>query len=130
MTRWNMIRTLVTFVNLLTAIIRLKNSMGYILINSDFMANFNCCPLVWIFCSASSLKKIENFQKRAVWYFCSHFELSFEALWLKSANSLTNFKQSRTLCIELFIIINKLNPSFGRDLSNFFFVKNVKRACK
>ena len=32
--------------------------------NSNFMANFNYCPLVWMFSSAVSLKKIKNLQKQ------------------------------------------------------------------
>ena len=51
--------------NQLNALIRIKNFMNFeekkIVINSYFMTNFNYCPLV-----ASSLKKIENLQKRAV----------------------------------------------------------------
>ena len=40
------------------------------------MANFNYCPLVWMFSSASSLKKIENLQ--------SDYEISYKELLLKS----------------------------------------------
>ena len=56
--------------NQLNALIRLKRFLGFkekrILMNSYFMANFNYCPLVWIFSSASSLKKIENLKKKAL----------------------------------------------------------------
>ena len=56
--------------NQLNALFRLKRFLGYkekrILINSYFMANFNYCPLVWMFSSASSLKKIVKLQKRAL----------------------------------------------------------------
>ena len=56
--------------NQLNALFRLKRFLGFkekrILINSCFMANFNYCSLVWMFSSASSLKKIENLQKRAL----------------------------------------------------------------
>ena len=54
--------------NQLNALFRLKRFLGYkekrILINSYFMANFNYCPLVWMFSSASSLKKIEKTSKK------------------------------------------------------------------
>ena len=56
--------------NQLNALIRLQNFLSFeenkILINSYFMANFNYCPLVWMFSNAVSLKKIENLQKRAL----------------------------------------------------------------
>ena len=57
----------------LNALIKLKKFMNFeqkkILSNSSFMANFNYCPLVWMLSSASSLKKIENLQKRALRFF-------------------------------------------------------------
>ena len=55
--------------NQLNALIRLQKFLSFkekkISINSYFMANFNYCPLVWMFSSAVSLKKIYNLQKRA-----------------------------------------------------------------
>ena len=57
----------------LNALIKLKKFMNFeqkkILSNSSFMANFNYCPLVWMLSSASSLKKIEHLQKRALRFF-------------------------------------------------------------
>ena len=50
--------------NQLNALIRLKRFPSFkekrIIINSYFMANFHCCPLVWMLSSASPLKKAEN----------------------------------------------------------------------
>ena len=58
--------------NQLNVLIRPKRLLGpqekRIPINSYFMANFNYCPLVRKPLSASSLKKIENLQKRAQIY--------------------------------------------------------------
>ena len=48
------------------------------------MANFNYCPLVWMFPSVSSLKKIENLQKRALRFIDNNYEISYEELLLKS----------------------------------------------
>ena len=74
--------------NQLNALIRLKRFLGFkekiILINSYFMANFNYCPLVWMFSSASSLKKIENLQKRTLRFLYNDYEISYEELLLKS----------------------------------------------
>ena len=50
--------------NQLNALIRLKQfKEKKILINNYIMANFNYCPSVWMFSSASSLKKIETFKR-------------------------------------------------------------------
>ena len=53
--------------NQLNAIGRIQNLLGKkekeTLINSFVYANFNYCPLVWNFCSAKSVEKIEKIQK-------------------------------------------------------------------
>ena len=52
--------------NQLNAISRIQKFMGFkekeILLNSFVYSNFNYCPLVWHFCSAKSVKKIEKIQ--------------------------------------------------------------------
>ena len=106
--------------NQLNALIRLKRFLGYkekrILINSYFMANFNYCPLVWMFSSVSSLKKIENLQKRALRFLYNDCEISYEELLLKSDRATMNVNRLRILCTEIYKTINNLNPEFMRDL--------------
>ena len=55
------------------ALIRLRRFLRFkekgILINSYFMANFNYCPLVWMFSSTSSLKKLKTFKKGLLGFF-------------------------------------------------------------
>ena len=72
----------------------------------------NYCPLVWVFSSAASLKKIENLQKRALRFLYKSYNTSYEDLLLKSGFSPMNVKRLRTLCIEIFKTLNNLNPSF------------------
>ena len=106
--------------NQLNALIRLKNFMNCeekkTLINSSFMANNNYFPLVWMLSSASSLKKIENLQKRALRFLNNYCEISHEELLSKSSTSSMNAKRIRALCTELYKTINKINPNFMRDL--------------
>ena len=106
--------------NQLNALFRLKRFLGYkekrILINSYFMVNFNYCPLVWMFSSASSLKKIEKLQKRALSFLYNDYEISYEELLLKSSRATMNVNRLRILCIEIYKTINNLNPEFMRDL--------------
>ena len=66
--------------------------------------------------SASSLKKIENLQKRALRFLCNDCEISYEELLSTSATSSKNVKRLRALCIELCKTINKLNPNFMRGV--------------
>ena len=84
--------------------------------NSYFMAIFNYCPLVWMFSSASSLKKIENLQKRALGFLYNNYEISYEELLLKSNRAAMNVNRLRILCTEIYKTINNLNPDFTRDL--------------
>ena len=106
--------------NQLNALIRLKKFMNFeeknILINSYFMANFNYCLLVWMLSNASSLKKIENLQKRALRFLCNDYEISYEELLSKSSTSSMNVKT-----------INKLNPDFMRDLFKLRFTNRPVR---
>ena len=73
-----------------------------VLINSYFIANFNYCPLVWMLSSATSLKKIENLQKRALRFLCNDYEISYEELLSKSSTSSMNIKRLRGLYVELY----------------------------
>ena len=80
------------------------------------MAKFTYCPLVWMFSSTSSLKKIENFQKRALRFLCNNYEISYEELLLKSDRATMNVNRLRILCMELYKTNNNLNSEFMRDL--------------
>ena len=46
---------------------RLRSYIGFeerkVLVQSFVYSNFNCCPLVWHFCSAESMNKIEKIQE-------------------------------------------------------------------
>ena len=114
--------------NQFNALFRLKRFLGYkkkmILINSYFMASFNYCPLVWMFSSASPLKKIENLQKRPLRFLCNDYEISYEELLLESGRAKLNVNRLRILCIEIYKTINNLNPEFMRD---FFSLRETNR---
>ena len=109
-----------TAANQMNALTRLKRFLGFkekrILINSYFMVNFNYSPLVWMFSSASLLKKIDNFQKRALRFLSNNYEISYEELLLESDRAIMNVNRLRLLCIEIYKTINNLNPEFMRDL--------------
>ena len=108
--------------NQFNALMRLKQFLGFkekrILINSYSMVNFNYCSLVWMFLSASLLKKIENLQKRALRFLYNNYEISYEELLLKSDRGTMNVNRLRLPCIEIYKTINNLNPEFLRDLFN------------
>ena len=80
------------------------------------MANFNYCPLVWIFSNAVSLNKIENLQKRALRFLYKGYNTLFVDLLLKSCFSTMNVKRLRTLYVEIFKTLNNLNPSYMKEI--------------
>ena len=106
--------------NQLSALIRLNNFLCFegkrVLINSYFMSNFNYCPLVWMFSNATSLKKIENLQKRPLRFLYNNYQLTYEELLDKANSSTMNVKRLLLLCVEIYKTINNLNPSFMRQI--------------
>ena len=61
------------------------------------MANSKYCPLVWMFVSASVLKRIENLQKRALRLPYNDYEVSYEKSLVKSDRATMNVNRLRTL---------------------------------
>ena len=80
------------------------------------MSNFNYCPLVWMFSNATSLKKIENLQKRALRFLYNNFLLTYEELLDKSNSSTRNVKRLRFLCVEIYKTIKTKHPSFMKQI--------------
>ena len=72
------------------------------------MANFNYCPLVWMFSSVSSLKKIENLQKRALRFIDNNYEISYEELLLKSDRETMNVNRIRILRTKIYKLLTVL----------------------
>ena len=98
--------------NQLNALIRLKRFLGFkekrILINSYFMANFNFCLLIWMFSSGSSLKEIENLQKRDLRFLYNDYEISYEELLLKSDRATMIVNRLRILYTKIYKTVNNL----------------------
>ena len=72
------------------------------------MANFNYCPLVWMFSSVSSLKKIENLRKRALRFIDNNYEISYEELLLKSDRATMNVNRIRILRTKIYKLLRVL----------------------
>ena len=100
--------------NQLNAISRIQRFIGFkekeILLNSFVYSNFNYCPLVWHFCSAKSVKKIEKIQERALRILYNGFSSDFESILNKSGKSTMEVKRLRTLALEVFKTLNNMNP--------------------
>ena len=118
-----------TYANQLNALVRLKRFLGNeerkVLINSFVLSNFNYCALVWMLTNAKSVHKIEAIQKRTLRFMLNDHESSYEGLLKKSGNPGVNLRRTRSLWIEVYKIINNLNPEF---MKNLFKVPKSNRA--
>ena len=103
--RLHIINTCRSAANQLNALIRLKKFLGFkekkIFIISYSITSFNYCLLLWMFLSASSLKKIENFQKKALRILYNDYEISYEELLLNSDRATMNVNRLKILCAEI-----------------------------
>ena len=94
-----------------------------ILIESFIMANFNYCPLVWLFCNSQSNIKQERIQKRALRFLYNDYESDYDHL-LKTANKPSlQIRKLRLLALEIFKTLNDLNPTYMKDI----FTLNTRR---
>ena len=117
--------------NQLNALIRLKRFPAFeekkTLVNSYFYSNFSYCPLVWMFSSAKSLKKVESLQKIALRFLYDNCDSSYESLLKLARKSTMNVTRLRSLCIEIFKTLNNINPVLMNEI---FELRKTKRAVR
>ena len=106
--------------NQLNAISRIQKFMGFkekeILLNSFVHSNFNYCSLVWHFCSAKSVKKIEKIQERALRILYNEISSDYEPILNKSGKPTMEVKRLRTLALEVFKTLNNMNPEYMKEV--------------
>ena len=102
------------------ALNRLNRYLGFegkkILIYSFIYGHFNYCPLVWHFCSKSSLNKIKNIQNRALTFLLNDYESDYKTFLKKSNKCTMEVRRLRTLALETFKTLNDLNPALMKNL--------------
>ena len=89
------------------------------LINSYFYSNFNCCPLVWMFSSPKSLNKVK--------YLAPYYVSSYEELLQKAGKETMKVNRLRSLCIEIYKLINNINPTYMNEI---FKLRKISRAVR
>ena len=106
--------------NQLNAISRLHRYFGFkekeVLINSFVYGNFNYCSVVWHFCSAKSVRKIEQTGTRALRIFYNVFDSDYKTLLNKLGKCAMELRRLRTLGLEVFKALNNLNPAFMEEI--------------
>ena len=95
---------------------RLKGSLDQdshmAIYNSFIMSNFDYCPLIWMFTSKTSLSKLENIQKRALWLVFDDYQSGYTDLLQNVNVPGINIMLLRYLAIEVFKSIDEINPAY------------------
>ena len=94
-----------------------------VLVNSFIFSNFNYCPLVWHITSSISEKKIEKIHERSLRFLYEDFNSSYDQLLERSGKTTMVISRLKTLCIEIYKSINRINPTYMPNI----FVKSRNR---
>ena len=86
------------------------------LINNHFYSNYNYCPIVWIFCSANSLNKVESFQNRGLHFLYEDYVSSYQELLRKAGKETMKVNRLRSFCIEIYKLINNISPTYMNEI--------------
>ena len=98
----------------LRTVLSLKQKV--VLYNSFIMSNFNYCPVIWMHCGKTSNEKVNKIQKRALQAIYGDFNSSFTELLDKGKHLNIHELNKRSLLIEIYKCLNKINPPFLNDI--------------
>ena len=96
------------------------------LFESFIQSNFNFCPLVWMFTSPKSGRKIEKVQERALRLLLNDYDSTYDILLKNSKKSSIYTRIHRILAKEVYKTLNDCNPGYMKTI----FQKNPKRKSK
>ena len=92
-----------------------------ILMNAFFKAQFNYCPIVWMFHSRSLNNKINRLHERCLRIIYNDKRSSFEELLIKDNSVSVHHNNIHTLAIEMYKVVNGISPEIMNDV---FKVRN------
>ena len=101
----------------------LDDTQAKLLCNTTVLANFNYCPLIWMFSSKAANKEINRTHKRALRVLHKDYDASFDMCLMREADTTIHIKNLQKLMVEVFKTLNSLNPSY---LWDFFSEKQVE----
>ena len=104
----------------LNALARVTNYMELpkrrILMNALFKAQFNYCPIVWMFHSRSLNNKINRLHERCLRIIYNDKRSSFEELLVKDNSVSVHHNNIHTLAIEMYKVVNGISPEIMNDV--------------
>ena len=82
------------------------------LASSFVNSQFNCCAIVWMFCSRKSQFRLENIHKGTLRVVYNEYEKNYKDLLADHDEISIHQKHLQFLATEVFKSANKLNPQF------------------
>ena len=97
------------------------------LMESFIQSNFNFCPLVWMFTSPKSARKIEKVQERALRLLLNDYDNDYEFLLENSKKSKVYTRIHRILAKEIYKTLNDCNPAYMKTIFQKTLRENPRR---
>ena len=94
----------------------LSTRKAFHLCNAFIMSRFKYCPLIWMFSSKASGRKIDSTQVRALRAVLFNFEIPRSELYSSLNVTPVHTTCLQSLLVEVFKSIHKLNPEFMWDM--------------
>ena len=80
-----------------------------------------------MFSGAKPLNKVESLQKRVLRFLYEDYVSSYEELLLKAEKETMKVNRIRSLCIEIYKLINNINPTYMNEI---FKLRKISRAVR
>ena len=94
----------------------LNFSQRKVLAQSFVLSNFNYCPLIWHFCLANDLHKMEQIQERTLRFVHADYASSYATLLQESKSCTLELRRVRSICIEVYKVLNNISPPYMSQL--------------
>ena len=88
----------------------------HIIMKTFIESQFSYCPLVWMFCSRTMNKKINQIHERALRLVYQDYISTFEDLLTKDNSLCFHYRNIHQVAIEMYKVKNDLSPPFMKDL--------------
>ena len=92
------------------------------LANAFIHSQFHYCPIIWMFCNKTSLKKINKLHHRILKVIYGLYDLTFQELLEIDGGLTIHQRHLQFLAAEVFKSINNLNPIF---MTSFFQIRQI-----
>ena len=113
----NICQTASCHINALKRISKFMNEHCRLSVYKSFInANFNYCPIVWMFCGKTNLNKLEKLQERVLAPVYGDNSLNYDDMLQRSGQLRIRINLMRLVAIEMFKCSKGVNPLYLNDM--------------